>query len=753
MKIENTMSSVQDFKKAIPRIRDIFRKNGITGMDSMRHASLYLLSRFLTLERCKELKIDNKFGWETIMNSTDESKNIPLELFGTGEDCLLTQFDKLFGTQTFTFDMKDPISHYQILEILNKVNVDNVELHMDVLGYVYEDHLKNGSSNARDLGQFFTDRTVCDYMVKLCNPTCKRKGVPESVCDPSMGTGGFLTAYMKHFNNSVNWKNQQKQIHGWDHDNKVTGFARLNLFMESKGIPFDNLYCEDSLKNGIRTSYDIILANMPFGLKGLKFADCHESVKKLKIDGTKSEPLFLQLMMSSMNDGGRCAVVVPDGVLVNNSKQHNGTRKYLIENFNLKRVIKITGKIFTNTGIRPSILFFEKNGHTETVEFWEIEKNTDDTIKETLIISVPRSKFDDACSLDMRRYQEISVVANTGGYPMVKLEELCTHNNGKTLYGSSKVEDGEFPVMGGGMDYIGRYSNYNREGINITISKSGASAGFVKLHDTKFWAGDCFTITPINTLLDIKYLYYYLKLNSYITTSKITGSTIPHCKWDDISNQLIPLPPLSIQQEIVTALDLIYNNAATAKATAASVKSQMAAVVRSVGARGFERKKLGDFVDIECGDYITKTSEKPGEYPVYGGGSASYHIDRFNREPTCVINKDGMSASCVQMVNRKFFLNHHGWTLKLKSNDVLERFLHWQLYFRADEIFSLATGSCQKGLTQKEFTHFMIYTPSLPIQHEVLAILNEMEAELAMLEKMAAKAEQRAKFVLDGYTC
>ena len=687
------------------------------------------------------------------LNSTDESKNIPLELFGTGEDCLLTQFDKLFGTQTFTFDMKDPISHYQILEILNKVNVDNVELHMDVLGYVYEDHLKNGSSNARDLGQFFTDRTVCDYMVKLCNPTCKRKGVPESVCDPSMGTGGFLTAYMKHFNNSVNWKNQQKQIHGWDHDNKVTGFARLNLFMESKGIPFDNLYCEDSLKNGIRTSYDIILANMPFGLKGLKFADCHESVKKLKIDGTKSEPLFLQLMMSSMNDGGRCAVVVPDGVLVNNSKQHNGTRKYLIENFNLKRVIKITGKIFTNTGIRPSILFFEKNGHTETVEFWEIEKNTDDTIKETLIISVPRSKFDDACSLDMRRYQEISVVANTGGYPMVKLEELCTHNNGKTLSGSSKVEDGEFPVMGGGMDYIGRYSNYNREGINITISKSGASAGFVKLHDTKFWAGDCFTITPINTLLDIKYLYYYLKLNSYITTSKITGSTIPHCKWDDISNQLIPLPPLSIQQEIVTALDLIYNNAATAKATAASVKSQMAAVVRSVGARGFERKKLGDFVDIECGDYITKTSEKPGEYPVYGGGSASYHIDRFNREPTCVINKDGMSASCVQMVNRKFFLNHHGWTLKLKSNDVLERFLHWQLYFRADEIFSLATGSCQKGLTQKEFTHFMIYTPSLPIQHEVLAILNEMEAELAMLEKMAAKAEQRAKFVLDGYTC
>ena len=110
-----------------------------------------------------------------------------------------------------------------------------------------------------------------------------------------------------------------------------------------------------------------------------------------------------------------------------------------------------------------------------------------------------------------------------------------------------------------------------------------------------------------------------------------------------------------------------------------------------------------------------------------------------------------MSASCVQMVNTKFFLNHHGWTLKLKSNDLVERFLHWELYFRADDIFTLATGSCQKGLNQKEFTQLIIYIPPLPIQHEVLAILNEMEAELQTLERMAAKAEQRAKFILDGY--
>jgi type I restriction enzyme S subunit len=434
----------------------------------------------------------------------------------------------------------------------------------------------------------------------------------------------------------------------------------------------------------------------------------------------------------------------------NNSKQHNGTRKYLIENFNLKRVIKITGKIFTNTGIRPSILFFEKNGDTETVEFWEIEKNADDTIKETLIISVPRSKFDDACSLDMRRYQEIAVVANIGGYPMVKLEELCTHNNGKTLSGSSKVEDGEFPVMGGGMDYIGRYSNYNREGINITISKSGASAGFVKLHDTKFWAGDCFTITPINTLLDIKYLYYYLKLNIHITTSKTTGSTIPHCKWDDICNQHIQLPPLPIQQEIVTALDLIYNNAATAKAAAASVKSQMAAVVRSVGARGFERKKLGDCLDVfKTGKNQNDLIE--GNYPFYMSNGISQYANTYQFDGEYVLTaRCGSLNGSQYYINGKFSASDFTYVLKPKE-DLNARFLYNIL--RWIDWTPYQTGTTMKGIRREILTNYEIPLPPLPIQHEVLAILNEMEAELTTLEQMAAKAEQRAKFILDGYTC
>jgi restriction endonuclease S subunit len=302
----------------------------------------------------------------------------------------------------------------------------------------------------------------------------------------------------------------------------------------------------------------------------------------------------------------------------------------------------------------------------------------------------------------------------------------------------------------------------------------------------KFFAGNHTIVLKANTNTNIRYVFYLLSLINLSVFGK-ESAIIPERNKELFYKSQQSKVPLPIQEEIVATLDRIFADpqdmkdclAFTDKAmdlmlkdpsgklledlmiglrlkrshqtAAASTKTQMAAFMRSVGARDFGEKKLGDLVDIEGGDYITKKDEVVGEYPVYGGGTASYHINRFNREPTCVINKDGMSLSCVQMVNTRFFLNHHGWTLKLKTDEALEKFLHWQLYFRASDIYALATGSCQKGLNQKEFVQMTLYIPPLPIQQEVLAILNEMESELKTMEQMAAKAEQRAKFVLDGY--
>jgi type I restriction enzyme S subunit len=683
---KSIMASVVEFKSAVVRIRDILRGPGvsITGMGSMRHICLYLMSRYMTKDKVQSLGVPDEFAWENLIE-TAQTKNGGLQkaldcfFHKEADDCLVYHFDRLFGTEKFSFDIKSLSKHKEMLEILDKVNMEGMDLHMDILGWVYEQHLKTGSSAARDLGQFFTDRSICDYMVKICNPGFKSKGVPESVCDPSMGTGGFLTSYMKfykkqHADKPIDWSIQYKEIHGCDTDAKVAGVARMNLFMESGGKirnenPKDKtlakiLRTHDSLYGDLTlTGYDLILANMPFGLKGIKHAECCERVKDLKIRGTKSEPLFLQLMMISLNRGGRCAVVVPDGMLVNSSSCHNDTRKYLLDNFELRRVIKMKGQFFMNTGIQPSILFFENTGNpTSVVEFWDVIKAANGEIEETMVLSVPRENFDASCSFDMRRYQEVKAVANPAGFPIINISEKCSMAIGGTPLRckSEYYEDGQHVWISvselNNKIIMDSKEHINDEGVknsNVKLVKKGSVLMSFKMSIGKCAiAGvDLYTNEAIvafyskdDSILSNKYLFYHLSLLDLSNNGKGSIGSGSMNK-TSLSELTMLLPPIEIQQEIVATLDRIYapgtsELSETLKLTdkamdlvlanpggaslepiveaqrlmrksaqmVADVKAQMVALVKSVDHRGFPTGKVGDNVSFMNG-YAFKSEE------------------------------------------------------------------------------------------------------------------------------------------------
>jgi restriction endonuclease S subunit len=687
------MTSVNNFTSAVIRIRDILRKTAISGMESMRHICLYLMARQVTRQTVLDLDVPIKFAWENIiemMHTQEGGEQYALEFFyHPEEDCLVQHFDRLFGTEKFSFDIKNLKTHKEILEILDRIDLSKVDSQMDILGWVYEQHLKTGAgSGGRDLGQFFTDRTICEYMVSLCRPVFKRAGVPESVCDPSMGTGGFLTSFIKyykkhHSETPINWKIQQKEIHGCDNDPRVAGIARMNLFMETGGSRPTNLRTHDSLHGDLtQTGYDVILANEPFGLKGLKHADCCERVKQLKIRGTKSEPLFLQLMMVSLNQGGRCAVVVPDGMLVNTSELHDGTRKYLLDHFELKRVIKMRGQFFMNTGIQPSILFFENTGNpTTAVEFWDVIKSANGSIEETMVLSVPRDKLDASCSLDMRRYQEVKEVANLAGYPMVKLGDLYVQPQKVNKFNAGEMDNiGNIPFYSAKWNSpTGTHSvpSYKSNKPYFVVIKSGGGD-----HTSdKVGLGMIFNVcgeiaSSVHVLLleqreDIqctflhKYIDYYMKCNIKELRDKAKKSiNLEVLSIGDIMDFPIHLPPLPIQQEIVATLDRIYAPGTTELADTlkltnqamdlvlaqpngvtlepivevqrlmrksaqmvadvkaqmvADVKAQMVAIVKSVESRGFTNVKLGDIIQKTGSGKTNSTSiSNTGEYPFYG---------------------------------------------------------------------------------------------------------------------------------------
>jgi restriction endonuclease S subunit len=797
------MASVEAFKSAVVRIRDILRGPGvaITGMDSMRHICLYLLSRYMTKDKVKSLGVPDEFAWENLIE-TAQTKNGGVQkaldcFFHKETDCLVNHFDRLFGTENFSFDIKNPTKHKEMLEILDKVNMEGVDCQMDILGWVYEQHLKTGSSAARDLGQFFTDRFICDYMVALCKPGFKSKGVPESVCDPSMGTGGFLTSYMKFYkkhyaDKPVDWSVQNKEIHGCDTDPKVAGVARLNLFMESGGNRAVNLRTHDSLYGDLtQTGYDLILANMPFGLKGIKHAECCERVNKLKIRGTKSEPLFLQLMMVSLNRGGRCAVVVPDGMLVNGSTCHDETRKYLLDNFELKRVIKMNGQFFMNTGIQPSILFFENTGKpTSAVEFWDVIKGANGDIEETMVLSVPREKFDASCSFDMRRYQEVKAVANPAGFPMVKLSDVCKFVGGKGNQDRSSEYTIPYYESNGIFGFV-KDALYTGE---YVITARCMSIGAVHYVNGAFYPSD-HTINMTSsdaTKLNNRFLYFWLLLNNKVLKDMSSGIK-PGIRKSDVMEIKMPLPPIETQKEIVATLDRIYapgttELAETLKLTdkamdlvlanpggaslepiveaqrlmrksaqmVADVKAQMVALMKSVSHRGFPSVKLSDVCnDVSTNKNIPSSERKDGEFRFFTcSRDYSTHNESHYNGTYLIHGSRGstISESVFATDNEKFAIGTSMFLSEIKDKIKVElQYLYYYFKCNREIVDTRVNSSAIPMISKTVYYTIEVILPPIEFQREILQRLNALQTQLTSLENLGKQAEDNARFILDSY--
>lgn len=813
------MTSIDTFKTALNRIRDILRSEAITGMDSMRHLCLYLLSRYMTRTKVASLEVPLEFAWETLIE-TAQTRNGGVQkaldcFYHAEEDCLVRHFDRLFGTDKFSFDIKNPQKHKEILEILNPVNMVDMDCHMDILGLVYELHLKTGSSAARDLGQFFTDRFICEYMTELCKPGFKSPGVPESICDPTMGTGGLLTAPIKYFkkhyaDKPIDWAIQQKEIHGCDHDIKVAGFARLNLFMEMGGNRTTNLLTKNSLYGDLtQTQYDVILANMPFGLKGIKHAECCERVKNLKIRGTKSEPLFLQLMMVSLGLGGRCAVVVPDGMLVNSSSCHNDTRKYLLDHFELKRVIKMNGQYFMNTGIKPSILFFENTGKpTTAVEFWEVLRNEKGEITESMVVSVPRVKMDASCSFDMRRYLESDKpVANPAGFPIVKLGDILTDHPVKNPVATTHADDGVFSLYSSSCDVfkhsVAEFSGrpYLLQGSRGTISKA------THYCDTSFSASNnVFVLSATDPeSVSLKFVYYYLRLNN-IADQTATTSVIPMLTKTMFREIKMTLPPRPIQDEIVATLDRIYSPGTTELADiikmtdkamdlvlaspggatlepiveaqrlirktaqmVADVKAQMVAIVKASCASG-EEKPISTIVTLKYGfpfkssDYTTEglivvkhnnitdgyvSKSKKQDYIPSSAQTDDYKMVVGD----IVISMDFDCGKVGKIVEAGWVLNQRVCLARTSSENLRQEYLYWSLRFGGfyEKMQTLHTGTTIKHISGKDIDKATIKLPSLALQDATLARLLLLQSQLTALESLQKQTEDNARFILDSY--
>jgi len=274
------------------------------------------------------------------------------------------------------------------------------------------------------------------------------------------------------------------------------------------------------------------------------------------IEGTKAEPLFLQLMMQSLNTDGRCAVIVPDGVLFNDAKLHKLTRKYLCNNVRLAKVISLEDGLFLNTGVKSSILYFINDGKTTEIEFCKI-KILEGDINEELIIKVDIKDIEkNDYSLFVNKYNVVEE-EKIGGIEYKRLGDICDFLLKSKRQASYGQEHGKYPFYTSSKDLTKYCDEIDYKDESLIIGTGGNAN--IKINKNFSCSTDNFIVKSKNNQILNYYLYYWFINNMIKLEECFHGSTIKHISKGDLENIKIPIPSLSVQQQIVESLDLYYN--------------------------------------------------------------------------------------------------------------------------------------------------------------------------------------------------
>jgi len=721
----------------------------------MHHVLMVLLAKSFTIEQCEKLNIPEEYAFENMINLNKTDLYNKFYNPRNSQNCVvryIRQGDMFGYTKDLPFQIKNESTLEYMYHRINNISTDELMNTYDVVGDIYEHFINREGKTMKDLGQYFTDRGLIKYLVKLCNPQLTDGKVP-TVWDPSSGTGGFLIEYIRQLtetNPSINWSLNKTNIFANDINKNTYSLLKQNLYYSLKEGSEITIKLQDSLVNNDEQMYDFILANPPFGIKGLKYKDMNEKIKSLGINGTKGEILFLQLCMCKLNENGKCAIVVPEGVLFNSTKMYKETRKYLLENFNLKKVIKVgEGDFFKNTGVKTSVLFFEKNGNTENVEFIQVNK-VNDSIEEVSLMTVEIDKIiENDYSLNMNLYKEITYITNDN-YDIKQLSEITHDKRGQSIKVKGENLSGEYPIVSGGTNICGYYHKYNREENTILISSSG-KAGYVSKYPSKLWASDCWSIhSNDETYVTNDYLYYTLKYLQNTIYEYQTGSVIKHIAFKDIKHLKIPVPPLEVQNRIVEQLDNIYEvEIESSKKVVESLKMSIETIMKNTMYRDdlveYKIKDICEFKKskiqsskITSGDYefISLENKKVNKYTCEGEnifisttpcGNGKVKIKYFNGkcDYSCLMSK-----------------------LELKI-DVIVKYLY-QILKPYEEIIKseYLLGSCNKKIDIDGLRLIKLRIPPIEVQKQILEKIEPKESLIQELEKNIERAEQEAKDIM-----
>lgn len=284
----------------------------------------------------------------------------------------------------FSRYMEDAMFLIPTPQVLQKIITGLDELYehdiqgLDMQGDLYE-YMLGKLATAGQNGQFRTPKHIRDLMVRLLEPT-----PDDKICDPACGTAGFLISsaeYIREKYENIMTTEQWDKFNGelfsgFDTDRTMLRLSAMNLMLHSISNP--NIKYADSVSksNNTENEYSIILANPPF-TGSVDEEGIHDNLKSV-CNTKKTELLFVALFLRMLKIGGRCACIVPDGVLFGATKAHKALRQEIVDNQQLQAVISMPSGVFKPyAGVSTAILVFTKTnaGGTDKVWFYDMKSD------------------------------------------------------------------------------------------------------------------------------------------------------------------------------------------------------------------------------------------------------------------------------------------------------------------------------------------------------------------------------------------
>ena len=453
--------------------------------------------------------------------------------------------------------------------------------HSERLGDAFE-YLLSVLGTQGDAGQFRTPRHVIDFIVTVVDP--KKH---ETVLDPACGTAGFLVSAYKHIlRNNENLTPDERarlmtNFRGYDIAPDMVRLSRANLYLH--GFPNPVIHEYDTLTSEERWDErcDVILANPPF----MSPKGGIRPHNRFSIKAKRSEVLFVDYMAEHLNPGGRAGIIVPEGIIFQSQNAYKALRKMLVENY-LWAVVSLPAGVFNPySGVKTSLLFLDrnlarrtdellfvkvetdgfdlgaqrrpngKNDLPEAIEILDGHKKEQKTQESKMVLTVSRKRLLESgdISFSSDRYRKAAAVQSK--WPLVKLGEVCKLEKGAS-FTRAQAKSGNVPVIAGGQVPSCYHAEANHQPPVITVSASGAYAGFVNYFEVPIFATDCTTIVSLDEQkVKTRFVFEILKGKQEAIYDVQKGMAQPHVYAKDLIAMEIPLPPLAEQERIVAELD------------------------------------------------------------------------------------------------------------------------------------------------------------------------------------------------------